>query len=87
MSESLALFQSIIYSPWFRNSIIVVFLNKTDLFDKKIAKSHLGDYFPAYTGKNNISCGFDMHINDYFEQDPRVTLILQRLLFVKCSSL
>ncbi|KAG9281845.1 guanine nucleotide-binding protein subunit alpha-11-like [Astyanax mexicanus] len=50
MEESLALFKTIITYPWFQNTSIILFLNKTDLLQEKILKSNLADYFPAYQG-------------------------------------
>lgn len=50
MCESLALFELINTYPWFRESSVILFLNKTDLFSEKIVKSHLGDYFSTFTG-------------------------------------
>nr|XP_046231274.1 guanine nucleotide-binding protein subunit alpha-14-like [Scatophagus argus] len=50
LSESIALFKTIISYPWFQNSSIILFLNKTDLLEEKITQSHLVTYFPAYTG-------------------------------------
>lgn len=54
MIESKALFETLITSPWFENSSIILFLNKTDLLDDKIMHSNLVDYFPEYEGKPNI---------------------------------
>ena len=51
MLESLALFENIINYPFFQDSSIILFLNKTDLFDIKIQTSHLSEYFPAFAGK------------------------------------
>ena len=51
MKESLALFETIIGYPWFIEASSILFLNKTDLFDEKIMKSNLSDYFPQYSGK------------------------------------
>lgn len=51
MKESLALFETIIGYPWFIEASSILFLNKTDLFDEKIMKSHLSDYFPQYSGE------------------------------------
>ncbi|KPP75657.1 hypothetical protein Z043_105079 [Scleropages formosus] len=50
MEESKALFRTIITSPWFEESSFILFLNKTDLLEEKIAHSHLVDYYPNYTG-------------------------------------
>lgn len=51
MRESLALFETIIGYPWFIEASSILFLNKTDLFDEKIMKSDLAEYFPQYNGR------------------------------------
>ena len=53
MDESKALFKTIITYPWFQNTSIILFLNKTDILQEKITKSHLVDYFPAYQGERS----------------------------------
>jgi len=50
MEESKALFKTIITYPWFQQSSIILFLNKTDLLEEKIQKSDLASYFPEYDG-------------------------------------
>ncbi|XP_037607781.1 guanine nucleotide-binding protein subunit alpha-14-like [Sebastes umbrosus] len=50
LRESLALFKTILSYPWFQESSTILFLNKTDLLEEKILKSHLATYFPAFTG-------------------------------------
>ncbi|XP_044023276.1 guanine nucleotide-binding protein subunit alpha-11b isoform X1 [Siniperca chuatsi] len=50
MEESKALFRTIITYPWFQNSSVILFLNKKDLLEEKIAYSHLVDYFPEFDG-------------------------------------
>ncbi|KAM9509918.1 guanine nucleotide-binding protein subunit alpha-14-like [Guaruba guarouba] len=55
MEESKALFKTIIISPWFLNTSVILFLNKKDLLEEKIMYSHLISYFPEYTGKH-LSC-------------------------------
>lgn len=50
MYEALMLFESICNSKWFTNTSIILFLNKADLFQRKIFKSNISDYFPDYKG-------------------------------------
>ncbi|XP_068430931.1 guanine nucleotide-binding protein subunit alpha-14-like [Clinocottus analis] len=50
LRESLALFKTILSYPWFQESSTILFLNKTDLLEEKITRSHLANYFPAFTG-------------------------------------
>lgn len=54
LEESKALFKTIVTSRWFRESSVILFLNKFDIFEEKIlnmAKNNdkrLEDYFPEY---------------------------------------
>jgi guanine nucleotide-binding protein G(i) subunit alpha len=52
MQESLQLFDSICNNAFFAKSSIILFLNKKDLFEKKIEKSPLTIAFPEYQGPN-----------------------------------
>lgn len=53
MEESKALFKTIITYPWFQQSSIILFLNKTDLLEEKVKRSNLVDYFPEFDGPPN----------------------------------
>jgi len=48
--ESLNLFEEVCNSRWFKNSSIILFLNKSDLFLEKLPKSPLSAIFPEYEG-------------------------------------
>jgi GTPase SAR1 family protein len=50
LEESLALFEGIINLSWFKNTAIILFLNKNDIFEKKVTKVDLGIYFNSYVG-------------------------------------
>ncbi|KAJ7272046.1 G-protein alpha subunit [Mycena haematopus] len=50
MLESMILFESVINSRWFLRTSIILFLNKVDVFRKKLEKVPLEHYFPEYTG-------------------------------------
>nr|XP_039270828.1 guanine nucleotide-binding protein G(i) subunit alpha-like [Styela clava] len=52
MRESLKLFDSICNNKFFVNTAIILFLNKKDLFEEKVEKSPISDYFEEYKGKN-----------------------------------
>ncbi|XP_015732162.1 guanine nucleotide-binding protein G(t) subunit alpha-3-like [Coturnix japonica] len=54
MHESLQLFNSICNHRCFATTSIVLFLNKKDLFQEKIAKVHLNICFPEYNGLNTF---------------------------------
>ena len=65
MRESLALFELINNYPWFKESSVILFLNKTDLFYEKITRSKLADHFPAFQG------------NVYDMIDPWIIIIIE----------
>ncbi|XP_020558606.1 guanine nucleotide-binding protein G(i) subunit alpha-2 isoform X2 [Oryzias latipes] len=52
MHESMKLFDSICNNKWFTETSIILFLNKKDLFEQKIAHSPLTICFPEYEGPN-----------------------------------
>ena len=49
MHESIKLFDEICNCDWFTTTSIILFLNKADLFRKKISHIYLNIYFPYYT--------------------------------------
>lgn len=52
--EAIDLFQNIANSQWFQNTPIIVFLNKRDIFQEKLATSgKFSSYFPSYAGNNS----------------------------------
>ncbi|EIN14744.1 guanine nucleotide-binding protein alpha-3 subunit [Punctularia strigosozonata HHB-11173 SS5] len=53
--ESLQLFESIVNSRWFLRTSIVLFMNKIDVFKKKLPKVPLNVYFPEYKGGSDIN--------------------------------
>jgi GTPase SAR1 family protein len=52
MHEALKLFKDICNTKWFAETAIILFLNKKDLFEKKITKVPLTVCFPQYSGPN-----------------------------------
>ncbi|KAH8735651.1 guanine nucleotide-binding protein alpha-3 subunit [Ilyonectria robusta] len=55
MMESLLLFDSVVNSRWFMRTSIILFLNKVDIFKLKLSRSPLGNYFPDYSGGNDVN--------------------------------
>ncbi|XP_076816388.1 guanine nucleotide-binding protein subunit alpha-14-like [Clavelina lepadiformis] len=51
LTESCALFKTIVQNQFFRNMSVILFLNKTDILDEKIKHSHLVDHFPEFPGQ------------------------------------
>jgi len=57
MEEALNLFESTCNSKFFKDTAIILFLNKSDLFQEKIKKVPLTVTFPDYTGENTYEAG------------------------------
>jgi len=55
MMESLVLFDSVVNSRWFMRTSIILFLNKVDLLRAKLKKSPLQNYFPDYSGGDDVN--------------------------------
>ena len=53
MHESLQLFADIVNGEWFYNTAMILFLNKRDLFEKKIQRVSLTVCFDDYRGDNS----------------------------------
>ncbi|KAJ7058442.1 guanine nucleotide binding protein, alpha subunit [Mycena amicta] len=52
LRESLVLFENVINSRWFIRTSIILFLNKVDVFQKKLTKIPFERYFPEFVGGN-----------------------------------
>lgn len=52
MHEALMLFDSVINGALFKTKPVILFLNKIDVFQKKLAVSPLSQHFPDFDGSN-----------------------------------
>eukprot|EP01156_Anaeramoeba_ignava_P023924 Anaeramoba_ignava/c21830_g3_i4.p1 GENE.c21830_g3_i4~~c21830_g3_i4.p1 ORF type:complete len:168 (+),score=45.56 c21830_g3_i4:246-749(+) len=50
LEEAFSIFSEICSSPWFAKASVILFLNKKDLFKKKIEENDLSIVFPEYQG-------------------------------------
>lgn len=53
MQDSLSIWQSITQSKWFTGTSFILFLNKDDLYVKKVTTVSIKDYFPDFEGAPN----------------------------------
>ncbi|KAJ7074547.1 heterotrimeric G protein alpha subunit 4 [Mycena amicta] len=51
MQDAMTIWDSICHSQWFKQTSIILFLNKDDLFQKKIKSSHIKTFFPDFDGE------------------------------------
>eukprot|EP00479_Gromia_sphaerica_P001486 TRINITY_DN1169_c0_g1_i1.p1 TRINITY_DN1169_c0_g1~~TRINITY_DN1169_c0_g1_i1.p1 ORF type:complete len:189 (+),score=17.50 TRINITY_DN1169_c0_g1_i1:156-722(+) len=70
MEEALNLFDEICNSRWFRDTSMILFLNKSDLFREKIQEIPLKTHFKEYSGPNEYKECCD-YIKLQFEQRNR----------------
>jgi hypothetical protein len=56
--ESLELFESVVSSRWFLRSSVVLFLNKSDILEKKLEYDSFANYFPDFEGMFTESSPF-----------------------------
>ncbi|XP_062308440.1 guanine nucleotide-binding protein subunit alpha-11-like [Osmerus eperlanus] len=71
MEESLALFHTTIHSPWFLNTSIILFLNKTDILADKVQTSDLHKYFPGFSGKRRDAEDAKTYVRKMYEQQAQ----------------
>ncbi|XP_072260828.1 guanine nucleotide-binding protein subunit alpha-15 [Pyxicephalus adspersus] len=67
MRESLALFKQIMALPWFSETPIILFLNKTDLLAEKVYISDLATYFPNFKGPRQDAMAATQFIKDSYK--------------------
>jgi hypothetical protein len=65
MKESIILFEEICNCRYFKNTSIIIFFNKSDLFEQKIKKIDLNVCFNDYKGGKNQKQAID-YIKDTF---------------------
>ncbi|KAF7341825.1 hypothetical protein MSAN_02037700 [Mycena sanguinolenta] len=52
MQDAMTIWDSICHSQWFKQTSIILFLNKDDLFEQKIPTSDLKNFFPDFDGES-----------------------------------
>ncbi|KAJ7201996.1 guanine nucleotide binding protein, alpha subunit [Mycena haematopus] len=64
MQDAMTIWDSICHSQWFKQTSIILFLNKNDLFETKIQTSDIKSFFPDFDGEpNNAAAG-----REYFKR-------------------
>jgi len=72
MVEALNLFEEICNSRWFRDTAIILFLNKRDIFAEKCSKVSLKVCFPDYEYDDSVEAGIEF-VTRKFESRNRHT--------------
>ncbi|KAJ7452662.1 heterotrimeric G protein alpha subunit 4 [Mycena latifolia] len=64
MQDAMTIWDSICHSQWFKQTSIILFLNKNDLFEQKIKTSDIRNFFPDFDGE----AGSALAGRDYFRK-------------------
>lgn len=67
MHEAMMLFDSLANSKWFMHKPIILFLNKFDVFKKKLDISPLSWHFPDYNGSHTDLCAAVEYVASRFK--------------------
>jgi len=87
MHESLKLFKEICTSKWFRDTAMMLFLNKIDLFKQKIlSNKYITTCFPEYSGPNTVDDSLEF-IQEKFTnvEDPITNRTIRVYSHVTCA--
>ncbi|KIM23186.1 hypothetical protein M408DRAFT_28095 [Serendipita vermifera MAFF 305830] len=58
MQDAMSLWDGVCSSQWFKNTSLILFLNKSDLFAEKLSKFPIKNYFPDYEGgETDVAAG------------------------------
>ncbi|GAB5588845.1 hypothetical protein Unana1_03745 [Umbelopsis nana] len=68
MHEALMLFDSICNSQWFRRTSMILFLNKIDVFKRKILTSPVSKFFPDFAGDDTDLDATKLYFRNRFER-------------------
>ncbi|CAO3698604.1 hypothetical protein CU097_007669 [Rhizopus azygosporus] len=82
MHESLMLFDSICNSVWFKNTSVILFLNKIDIFKKKIHVSPVSKWFPDFEGNDD---SFDQTVEYFKRRFHRLNQNSNKRLYIHCT--
>jgi len=86
MIEALELFGQVVNSRYFRKTITIIFLNKKDLFEKKISPQNpLSICFPDYKGSNEFGDAIQF-IQQQFQNQSKTIKNLQIYFHVTCAT-
>jgi hypothetical protein len=67
--EAIELFGEIVNSKWFYSTSMILFLNKSDLFEEKIKRVDMSCCFDDYTGGLDFTEGSDFLLERFLEQN------------------
>eukprot|EP00092_Neocalanus_flemingeri_P103624 GFUD01132635.1.p1 GENE.GFUD01132635.1~~GFUD01132635.1.p1 ORF type:complete len:348 (-),score=95.97 GFUD01132635.1:24-1067(-) len=76
LTEAKRLFRQIISNEWFKDTNIILFLNKKDIFEEKIQTVDIVDFFPEYRGPKADAGAALSFIKEMFEKVMKTFIYL-----------
>jgi guanine nucleotide-binding protein G(i) subunit alpha len=80
MMDFLIQFDKVANSPWFATSSIILLFNHIESFTQKLANLPLNDYFPDYTGGNNVVKATSYFLQQFNKNDRASLLLYQHVI-------
>ncbi|KAG8857418.1 hypothetical protein FRB96_005717 [Tulasnella sp. 330] len=85
MQDAMAIWDSICHSQWFKSTSIILFLNKTDLFEQKIKTSNIRTFFPDYEGdQGDAKAGKDYFKRRFLKLSAKSNRQKEREIYTQC---
>ncbi|KAG8220199.1 guanine nucleotide binding protein, alpha subunit [Butyriboletus roseoflavus] len=85
MQDAMTIWDSICHSQWFKQTSIILFLNKDDLFKKKITHSDIKNFFPDYEGEpGDAKAGRDYFRKRFARLAQKAGRSKEREIYVQC---
>ncbi|KAH7103192.1 heterotrimeric G protein alpha subunit 4 [Auriculariales sp. MPI-PUGE-AT-0066] len=83
MNDALAIWDQVCHSQWFKNTSIILFLNKVDIFTEKIASSHIRSVFPDFEGKEgDVDAGKEYFRKRFLRLSTKSNRVKEREIYI-----
>jgi len=76
VTEAMTLFNEVCNSGWFPNACVIIFFNKMDLFDEKVKRANIKDYFSDYNGGMNTADGREFFSEKFLAINRDIEIVI-----------
>ncbi|KAF8868088.1 heterotrimeric G-protein alpha subunit, GPA2-like protein [Mucidula mucida] len=87
MQDAMTIWDSICHSQWFKQTSIILFLNKNDLFERKIPNSDIKNFFPDFDGEaGDVRAGRDYFKRRFAKLATRAGRLKEREIYIHITT-
>ncbi|KAK0479334.1 G-protein alpha subunit-domain-containing protein [Armillaria novae-zelandiae] len=87
MQDAMGIWELICHSQWFKYTSIILFLNKNDLFEKKIPQSNIKNFFPDFDGEpGDVYAGSDYFKHRFLKLATKADPQNEREIFIHMTT-